>query len=104
MVYVQASKALHPLVGMTVEALVLKKMLSLPRYTIAKKKGCTVIQGQNQFNFLAAIMEKRFHQLSFYRIKISQVLTELLIWTVFGSSDILIPKLGAFPPAKAGGV
>ena len=49
-------------------------------------------------------MEKRFHQLSFYLIKISQVLTELLIWTVFCSYDILMPKLGAFPQAKAGGV
>ena len=50
MVHVQASKALQHVVGMTVEALVFKKMLSLPRYTMAKK-GCTVIQGQNQFNF-----------------------------------------------------
>ena len=103
MVHVQPSKALHNLVGMTVEALVLKKMLSLPRYTMAKK-GCTVIQGQNQFNFFAAIMKKRFHQLSFYLIKISQVLTELLIWIVFCSCDILMPKLGPFPPAKARGL
>ena len=50
-VHVQASKALHHLVGMTVQAPVLKKkMISFPRYTMTKK-GCTVIQGQNQFNF-----------------------------------------------------
>ena len=54
--------------------------------------------------FLAAIMEKRFHQLFFYLIKISHVLTELLIWIVFCSCDILMPKLGPFPPAKAGGL
>ena len=82
MVHVQASKALHHFIGMTVEALVLKKMISFPRY----------------------IMAKRFHQLSFYLIKISQVLTELLIWIDFCSCDILMPKFGAFPPAKAGGV
>ena len=58
MVHVQPSKALHNLVGMTVEALVLKKMLSLPRYTMAKK-GCTVIQGQNQFNFFCGNSEKK---------------------------------------------
>ena len=104
MVHVQVSKAVQHLVGMTADALFLKKkMLSLPRYTMPKN----VVQwSKAKMNsiFLAAIMEKRFHQLSFYLIKISQVLTELLIWTVFCSSDILMSKLGALPPAKAGGV
>ena len=103
MVHVQASKALHHLVGMTVEALVLKKMISFPRYTMAKQ-GCKWFKAKINSIFLVVIMEKRFYQLFFYLIKNSQVLTELLIWIVFCSCDILMPKFGAFPPAKAGGV
>ena len=104
MVHVQASKALHHLVGMTVEALVLKKKCYLFPDTQWQKKVVQWSKAKINSIFLAAIMEKRFHQLSFYLIKISQVLTELLIWIVFCSCDILMPKLGAFPPAKAGGV
>ena len=103
MVHVQASKALHHLAGMAAETLVLKKMLQLSRYTMTKK-DCTVIQVQNQFNFSSGNNRKKFHQLSFYLIKILQALTELLIWIVFCSCDILMPKLVPFLPTKAGGV
>ena len=51
MVHVKASKALHHLLGMTVEALVLKKNSITSQLHNGKKKGCTLIQGQNQFNF-----------------------------------------------------
>ena len=103
-VHVQASKALHHLVGMTVQAPVLKKKWYHFPDTRWQKKVVQWPKAKINSIFPVVIMEKRFHQLSFYLIKISQVLTELLIWIVFCSCDILMPKLGAFPPAKAGGV
>ena len=103
MVHVQASKALHHLVGMTVEALVLKKWYHFPD-TQWQNKVVQWFKAKINSIFLVVIMEKRFYQLSFYLIKLSQVLTELLIWIVFCSCDILMPKFGALPPAKAGAV
>ena len=78
-----------------------EKCYNFPDTQWQKKKVVQWSKAKINPIFTVAIMDKRFHQLSFYLIKISQVLTELLIWIVFCYCDILMPKLGPFPPAKA---
>ena len=51
MVHVQVSNAVQHLVGMTADALFLKKKNAITSQIHNAKKCCTVIQGQNEFNF-----------------------------------------------------
>ena len=71
MVHVQASKALQHLVGMTVEALVLKKE-AITSQLHNGKKGCTMILCQNQFNLSCGNNGKKISSTFFFNlIKIS---------------------------------
>ena len=78
MVHVQTSKVLHHLVEMTVEALVLKKN-AIPSQLHNGKKGCTMIQGQNQFKFSGGNNGKNISSTFFLFHQNIKVLTELLI-------------------------
>ena len=70
MLHVQASKVLHHLVGMTVEALVLKKKKSYKFLATMAKRVVQWSKVKINSNLFAAIMENRFHKPSFYFIKI----------------------------------